>query len=244
MRAYAIGDIHGRTNLLRAAHARIDADRARTGDADAPVVHLGDLVDRGPDSRGTVSFVIDGIGSGKPWLVVKGNHDHMFSLFMKDPKAHDPGLRSDFAWIHPRLGGLTTLASYGVPRPETLGLAALHAAARDCVPAAHIAFIDALPLSYAAAGAFFVHAGIRPGVALDRQSAQDMMWIRRDFHNDTRDHGALIVHGHTPVEAAMHYGNRVNLDTGAAFGGPLTAAVIEDGTVSVLTDAGRIPLRP
>ncbi len=244
MRIYAIGDIHGQTDLLRAAHARIAADRRHTGDDASPVVHLGDLVDRGPDGRGTIDLLMAGIARGAPWIVLKGNHDNMFALYMDEPPATDPGLRTDYTWVHPRLGGLTTLASYGIAAPEALSPGDLHREARARVPAEHIAFLTALPLWHRAADALFVHAGIRPGVPLDRQTDTDLMWIRRDFHDDPRDHGPLIVHGHTPVDVPTHYGNRVNLDTGAAYGGPLTAAVIEDGRVFVLEEAGRVELDP
>ena len=110
------------------------------------------------------------------------------------------------------------------------------------MPQAHHAFLKGLPIRFEAARCLFVHAGIRPGVPLERQTAEDMMWIRAEFHKDRSDHGPLIIHGHTPVEVPTHYGNRVNLDTGAAYDGPLTAAVIEDGAVWILTDEGREPL--
>lgn len=103
MRTYAIGDIHGHLALLDAAHARIAADRAATGDAAAPVVHLGDLVDRGPDSPGVIARLMEGIAAGEPWVVLKGNHDALFALFLDDPGAQDPGLRPDLSWLHPRL---------------------------------------------------------------------------------------------------------------------------------------------
>jgi serine/threonine protein phosphatase 1 len=90
----------------------------------------------------------------------------------------------------------------------------------------------------------FVHAGIRPGVALADQTEDDLLWIRSDFLDDTRDHGVLVVHGHTVVDTPTHYGNRLNLDSGAAYGGPLTVAVIEGSDVFHLTPAGRVPLRP
>lgn len=243
-RAYAIGDVHGHLDLLRAAHALIAADRARTGDMLSPVVHLGDLVDRGPESRGTLAYLIEGIATGAPWVVLKGNHDAMFARFLADPEARDPGLRPDLTWLDPRLGGLTTLASYGIRAPETMSLTALHTAALRAVPRGHIRFIDALPLHYRAAGAIFVHAGLRPGIPLAQQSETDLMWIRADFHNDPRPHAGLVVHGHTPVKVPTHYGNRVNLDTGAAYGGPLSVAVFEEGGPWVLGPEGRQPLRP
>jgi serine/threonine protein phosphatase 1 len=242
MRSYAIGDIHGQLGLLEAAHRRIEADRALTGDGAAPVVHLGDLVDRGPDCRGVIDFLLEGIAAGRPWIVLCGNHDRMFADFLADPAAHDPGLRRTFSWLHPQIGGAATLASYGVRSPADRRPVEVWADAVAAVPAAHRAFLAGLPLSQARGAAFFVHAGIRPGRPLAAQEATDLLWIRDAFLDDRRDHGALIVHGHTVVERPRHYGNRVNLDTGAAWGGPLTAAVIEAGLVFELTPRGRVPL--
>ncbi len=244
MRAYAIGDIHGQIDLLHAAHKRVAEDRTRVGDSSSPLIHLGDLTDRGPASRDVVETLLQGHAAGKPWVTIKGNHDHMFSLFMANPNAHDPGLRPGLTWLNTRLGGDTTMASYGIENATDRPPADVHAEALSKIPQTHLAFLQNLPMSFKGAGAFFVHAGIRPGVPLERQTAEDMMWIRAEFHKDQRDHGALIVHGHTPVDAPEHHGNRVNIDTGAAYGGPLTAIVVEDGQVHVLTEGGRIPLTP
>lgn len=241
MRSYAIGDIHGQLDLLRAAHARIAADQRHTGDSSAPIVHLGDLVDRGPDSRGVVDYLRGGPAN---WIVLRGNHDSMFARFLADPADHDPALRRDLSWLHPRLGGLATLQSYGIDASEADTVADLHAAAIAVVPSTHRPYLGTLPLSFRHGEALFVHAGIRPGIPLDQQNPTDLMWIRDSFHVDRRDHGPLILHGHTPVDRAEHHGNRVNLDTGAAYGGPLTAVVIEGRDVWELTDTGRKPLLP
>lgn len=244
MRTYAIGDIHGHRALLEAAHALIAADRAATGDAAAPVVHLGDLVDRGPDSRGVIEYLRRGIAAGEPWIVLKGNHDALFLDFLADPRAHPPALRRDLAWLHPRLGGAETLAAYGVRSPADRPLSAVWADAHSAVPAAHRAFLAGLPLMHRRGEIVFVHAGIRPGVPLEAQAGDDLMWIRDAFLEDPRDHGFLVVHGHTVTDRPEHRGNRVNLDTGAAYGGPLTAAVFEGRDAFLLTPRGRVPLRP
>lgn len=244
MRSYAIGDIHGQLALLQAAHARIAADRAEVGDTDAPIVHIGDLVDRGPDSAGVVDLLAKGVAAGAPWIVLKGNHDRMFSLFLDDPEAHDPMLRADYGWLHPRIGGIETLASYEIASAGKRPAQEVHAEAVAQVPADHAAFLGALPSHYRRGQVFFCHAGIRPGVPLDEQIEDDLIWIRAAFLDDLRDHGALVVHGHTPVEMAMNYGNRLNIDTGAAYGGPLTAVVIEGREVWELTDTGRVRLPP
>ena len=244
IRSYAIGDIHGHVGRLRAAHALIAADRARTGDAEAPVIHLGDLVDRGPDARGVIDFLMAGIAQGAPWIVLQGNHDRMFTGFLDDPAARDSLLRPMFSYLHPGIGGGPTLVSYGVANPADRPLAPVHAEAVAAVPAAHRSFLSARPLWHRRGPVLFVHAGIRPGVALEAQEPDDLVWIREPFLSDRRDHGFLVVHGHTALDRATHFGNRVDLDTSAGYGGPVTAAVLEGRRVHVLTDAGRQPLPP
>ena len=243
-RSYAIGDIHGHPEKLRAAHDLIAADRIREGDATSPVIHLGDLTDRGPDSRGVIEILIDGIGNGAPWIVILGNHDRMFRNFLDDPDWHDPCLREDLGWLNPRLGGDTTLESYGVAPVEGRDLHEVHREAVEKVPRAHRDFLAALPLFHARGEALFVHAGLRPGVALSAQTEDDLVWIRKGWLEDTRDHGPLVVHGHTALERPRHFGNRVDLDGGAAYGRPLAAAVIEGREIWLLTPEGRVPLRP
>lgn len=238
MRVYAIGDIHGQIDMLRAAHDRIDADRARCADTTAPIIHLGDLTDRGPDSKGVIQFLIDGVARGETWLTVKGNHDRMFEEFLNDPDYHDPCLRAKYEWLHPRLGGIETLASYGVNADTS------HAEIQRAVPQAHRDFLANMPLMHHFGDLAFVHAGIRPNVALTDQSEDDLLWIRAEFHAETNPFEALIIHGHTSVDVATHHGNRVNLDTGAGYGKPLTAAVFEDTDCWVLNADGRVPLAP
>ncbi|WP_126977671.1 metallophosphoesterase [Frigidibacter oleivorans] len=244
MRTYAIGDIHGQHDALLAAHALIEADRAATGDAEAVVVHVGDLVDRGPDSRGVIEHLMQGQARGEPWVVLKGNHDRMFTTFMDDPQARDPGLRADLSYLHPNIGGGMTLASYGLHAPADRPVAPVHAEARAAVPRAHVDFLRALPAWHLRGEALFVHAGIRPGVGMPYQTETDLVWIRRDFLDDTRDHGALVVHGHTALEAPQHYRNRLNIDGGAGYGRPLVAVVIEGRDAFRLTGAGRQALLP
>jgi serine/threonine protein phosphatase 1 len=242
IRTYAIGDIHGALDKLCAAHALIAADMGLHGPA--PVVHLGDLVDRGRNSRGVIDFLMDGLAAGRDWVVLKGNHDRMFAGFLRAAEWHDPRLRPDLSWLHPRLGGAATLESYGVRSPADRPVIAVQTEAANLVPQRHRDFLDGLPLILRRGPAAFVHAGVRPGIALDSQIEDDLTWIREPFLSDPRDHGALIVHGHTVVDRAAHYGNRVNIDTGAGYGGPLTAIVVEDRQVFLLTDAGRVPLQP
>jgi serine/threonine protein phosphatase 1 len=242
IRTYAIGDIHGALDKLLAAHALIAADAEVHGPA--PVVHLGDLVDRGPDSRGVIEFLIDGLAGGRDWVVLKGNHDRMFAGFLTAPDWQDPGLRGDLSWLHPRLGGAATLQSYGVKSPGDRRVRAVQADAAGLVPAAHRAFLEGLPAFLQRGPAAFVHAGLRPGIAFDLQLEDDLVWIREPFLSDDRDHGALVVHGHTVVDRAEHRGNRVNIDTGAGYGGPLTVIAVEDRRVFALTPRGRVELQP
>ncbi|MCB6177717.1 serine/threonine protein phosphatase [Rhodobacter sp. Har01] len=242
MRAYAIGDIHGQLGLLKAAHDRIATDSVRHGPA--PVVHVGDLVDRGPDSRGVIDFLMQGIAAGQDWTVLKGNHDRLFTRFLHDPFDQDPGLRSEFTWLHPRLGGAETLASYGVRSAADRRAALVQADAVQLVPQAHRSFLEGLPAWHRIGEVLFVHAGIRPGIPIESQTETDLIWIRQPFLDDPRDHGPLIVHGHTALDAPTHHGNRVNIDSSAGYGGPLTAIALEGREVFLLTDAGRVPLRP
>lgn len=242
MHLYAIGDIHGHLGLLQAAHDLIAADMAAHGPG--PVIHVGDLVDRGPDCRGVVDFLMQGQAEGRDWIVLKGNHDRMFTRFLRDPQEPEPGLRPDLSWLHPRLGGAATLASYGVRNAMDRPLAPVHAEAVAAVPQAHRDFLDSRPAWLQRGDCVFVHAGIRPGIPMTAQQETDLVWIRMGFLDDPRDHGFLVVHGHTALPAPTHHGNRVNIDSSAAYGGPLTAVVIEGRRVFHLTGRGRVPLQP
>lgn len=243
MRAYAIGDIHGHLTKLEHAHVLIEADRAECDDDDAPVVHIGDLTDRGPNSKGVLDFLMKGQAGGEPWIVLKGNHDRMMSWFLEEVSRRDHKLRDGFDWLHPRVGGMETLASYGVSIAAGRGVNELHADALKKVPQAHKTFLVELPTSYQMDGLFFCHAGIRPGIGLAYQDEDDLCWIRDDFYASNKDHGALIVHGHTPVDTVMHYGNRLNTDTGAGYDKDLSAVVIEQGKVWLLTKGGRVEIQ-
>ena len=242
MHIYAIGDIHGHLGLLKAAHDLIADDIARHGPG--PVIHLGDLVDRGPDSRGVIDFLIAGLDDGADWVVLKGNHDRMFARFLDDPWQPEPGLRVEFSWLHPRIGGAETLGAYGVDNAADRPVHKVHADAVRSVPQAHRTFLAACPTLHLAGACAFVHAGIRPGIALSDQAETDLVWIREPFLSHPHSHGPLIVHGHTAIARATHYGNRLNLDSSAAYGGPLSAVVITGTSSALLTPSGRHPLVP
>ena len=237
MHLYAIGDIHGHLGLLKAAHDLIARDMAQHGPGQ--VVHVGDLVDRGPDSKGVIDFLMEGQARGEDWVVLKGNHDRMFSRFLNDPLEPEPGLRADLGWLHPKLGGPDTLASYGVKKAADRPIPKVHADALAAVPQAHRDFLASRPTMHLAGDCVFVHAGLRPGVPLDQQSETDLVWIRDIFLIEVDSFGPLVVHGHTAIKEATHYGNRINIDSSAAYGGPLSAIVIEGREAAILTPQGR-----
>ena len=241
---YAIGDIHGYLNKLEGAHALIDADRAENaGFADAPVVHVGDYADRGPDVAGVLEYLMAGQDKGAPWITLRGNHDRMMWLFLQDPALDDP-VRPDLHWLEDRIGGRKTLASYGVNAGHDRTVAAIHADARAKVPQAHLDFIMSCPLWHDGGDVFFCHAGVRPGVDLHQQDENDLVWIRDGFLKDQTDHGPLIVHGHTAIDDVTHYGNRLNIDTRAGYDGPLSVVAIDGRQVWQVTAMGRVPITP
>ncbi|KEO54421.1 metallophosphoesterase [Thioclava pacifica] len=241
MRTYAIGDIHGHLAKLHAAHALIAADRAACGDQEAPIVHVGDLVDRGPDSSGVIEYLMQGQGRGENWIVLRGNHDRMFLGFLEDPFTEDPILSPHVSYLNPRVGGEATLQSYGIPDAFSRPLEDI-APELTAIPQTHRDWLVAQPAYFTRGAAIFVHAGIRPGIPLEDQVEDDLLWIRKPFLTDRRDHGALVVHGHTNIEAATHYGNRLNLDSGAGYGHPLSTVVIEGRDAWLLTPEGRAEL--
>lgn len=235
---YAIGDLHGQVAEFERALSLIESD----GGKDARIVFLGDYVDRGPDSRGLIERLIAGHDAGRDWITLLGNHDRMFAWFMEDTPRHDPHLLLGFHWLHDRLGGVETLRSYGVEFEGQIRLENLHAMAKAAVPLSHLTFLRDLVLMHQTPDLAFVHAGIRPGFPLNEQNANDLVWIRKTFHDHTGAHPKLIVHGHTPVSQATHYGNRVNLDTGAGYGNAVAVAVFEGRCSWELSETGRIPL--
>lgn len=236
---YAIGDIHGQSGFLDQALHWIEAD----GGCDARIVFLGDLVDRGPDPGGVLDRLIDGQARGRDWTVIRGNHDRMFSRFLADGRVYDDQVKSGLPWLHPRLGGAQTLSAYGVENAAERPLEDVLTEARAAVPSAHRAFVDSLPLHHEADALLFVHAGIRPDVALAEQVEDDLLWIRAEFLDHRAPHPWLVVHGHTALDHPQHHGNRVNLDGGAGYGRPIYPAVFEAGVCWLLSEAGRTPLR-
>ena len=229
---YAIGDVHGRLDLLTEMHARIAADIMRLRPADWRIIHLGDYVDRGPESKGVLEFLIRQTAAAGRILSLAGNHDIGFLDFLARP---DPD------GLFARYGGVQTAASYGVMLdPGALrGFAVISRALAAVVPASHKDFLHGLKLSVTLGDFFFCHAGIRPGVALDAQDPMDLIWIRGEFHSHQELHPKVVVHGHTPVPEPEIRANRVNVDTGAFASGRLTALVIDGAEKRLLTVEAR-----
>jgi serine/threonine protein phosphatase 1 len=227
-RCYVIGDIHGRSDLLDRMVDAITRDIEQNPVAASLTVTLGDYVDRGPDSRG----VLDRLAHNPfptDYVALKGNHEELLETFLTRP-AIGPQWR--------RLGGLETLHSYKVPVADLMvgkGFDEAAQALRQALPAEQSAFLGRLKLSLTVGGYFLCHAGVRPGVPLDNQRAEDLLWIRDEFLSSKVDFGKIVVHGHTPTQSPEVLANRINIDTGAFATGRLTCLVIEDGGLRFLS---------
>ncbi len=229
-RVYAIGDIHGRFDLLTRMLKKISDDIAMSGSSDVTLVFLGDYIDRGPQSREVIERLVSLKGSLQERLVaLKGNHEDAFLAFLDDP-GHGP------AWAEH--GGRDTLLSYGVEAPrrrtDTAGWMQAREALLGAAPQTHVDFLRALQLSVTIGDYMFVHAGVRPGVPLDEQEERDLLWIRGEFLAHPKPFGKVIVHGHTPVDAPDISDRRIGIDTGAYATGLLTALRLEGETASLL----------
>lgn len=217
VRAYAIGDIHGRLDLLDALIALIDDDDRLRDPADTLIIFLGDLIDRGPHSRGVVERAMALGASGRSTRFLMGNHEE---VFLRAVQGDVRALRMLL-----RIGGDQTVFSYGIGRDEyrSLDFEALAAALKTHVPQDHVDFMSAFETSIELGDYLFVHAGVRPGVAIGAQSASDMRWIRDDFLRHRDDHGKVVVHGHSVSDEVDERPNRIGIDTGAYATGRLTA---------------------
>ncbi|WP_271668661.1 metallophosphoesterase family protein [Bradyrhizobium sp. CCBAU 51627] len=209
---FAIGDIHGcfdKLNSLIAACEFVGAGR------DARFVCIGDYVDRGPDTKRVIEFLIHKrLHEKDRFIFLRGNHEEMLS---RAASADRSDLDLMNWWAN---GGEQTLDSYGVNDPSAL-------------PDDHLALIQSLPMKFSDENRLYVHAGIRPGVSVSAQSEMDLLWIREPFLSSDVSHGAFVVHGHTPTKSRLPdlRANRLNIDTGACFGGPLTAALFSNDEV-------------
>lgn len=231
MRAYAVGDVHGRLDLLTELLALIEADDRGRAPAETHLVMLGDLIDRGPASAGVIELLRGTPPSFATLHLIMGNHEEMLLRMIDAPAAEE---MAQFL----RYGGYETLASYGAPEamleiPERYPPDALTA----FVPEEHRAFLRSLADSVRLGGYLFVHAGIRPEVAIERQAPLDLRWIRREFLDSDADHGVTVVHGHTISAKPEMRANRIGIDTGAYASGVLTALGLE-GTAQWLISTG------
>lgn len=228
MRVYAVGDIHGRADLLAETIGRIEDDLRRRPINYAVEVYLGDYIDRGPDSKGVLDQLAVRLVRQHA-ICLRGNHEAILERFLWD----DP--ETIHHWI--QLGALQTLASYGVVSRSRTGAMTpyeLRQSLLDTFPRTHELFLQCLRNSFVCGDFLFVHAGIRPGIPMEQQDPEDLFWIRDEFLNSTVNHGKLVVHGHTPVDHPDIRSNRINIDTGAWRTGTLTCIAIEGSTVIVL----------
>jgi serine/threonine protein phosphatase 1 len=223
-RIYAIGDVHGRADLLAETMARIDDDLQRRPVAYAVEIYLGDYVDRGADSKGAIDLLAARLARNNA-ICLRGNHEALLERFMNDASVLG-------SWL--KLGGLQTLASYGIRSDRTEAPETLQARFRQVFPRAHMRFLQCLKPWVYCGDYLFVHAGIRPRVPLDRQSMHDLLWIRDEFLGSPHHHGMCIVHGHTPVPHPDLRHNRINIDTAAWRSGILTCAVLEGTSIQFL----------
>jgi serine/threonine protein phosphatase 1 len=225
-RIYAIGDIHGRADLLKEILERLDEDQRRRPIAYVTEIFLGDYVDRGPDSKGVIDLLAERLVRNHS-VCLRGNHEELMESFLREPSELD-------SWL--KLGGLNTLTSYGVvPRLDgTENGDDLRQRFCRAFPRAHQLFLQCLKPWICCGDYLFVHAGIRPQVPFNQQTMQDLLWIREEFLNSSLQHGKYIVHGHAPVAHPDVRPNRIGIDTGAWRSGTLTCAVLEGTSIQFL----------
>ncbi len=235
-RIYAIGDVHGRDDLLLGALQQINKDLGERPHPLPRLVMLGDYVDRGPNSRRVIEMLIEVKASDLPTTFLLGNHDSYVETYLEAPEWFDRSLH----WLNPRMGGDRTLASYGVPDATEHDPGATRDAFEAALPPEHLDFIRSCELYHRIGSYVFVHAGIRPGIPLERQLRDDLIWIRGPFLSSTRDFGFKVVHGHTIVCAPEHHSNRIAIDTGAYASEILTCLVLEDDRCALLTSSGPV----
>ncbi|QPF90291.1 metallophosphoesterase family protein [Bradyrhizobium commune] len=227
LRIYAISDIHGCADLLQQMFTVIDRDLGTIGSRRAIHVFLGDYIDRGPESHRTIELLIRRSMKHES-VFLKGNHE----AFLLDT-LNAPSQLQDWK----QFGGLQTLTSYGLKpslNPDPAEQAQLIQQLASAIPPHQHKFFNSLRLRFVCGDFFFVHAGVRPGVALARQQEQDMLWIREEFLQSERNFGKYIIHGHTPVQRPDVRPNRTNIDTGAYATGNLSLLVLQDDSLLAL----------
>lgn len=230
-RIYAVGDIHGRADLLRELHGKILTDAEGQRLYRKIIVYLGDFIDRGKDPKEVIDILIAEplAAAGFESKCLMGNHERSLLDFLDDPTV-GPG------WV--LYGGESTLLSYGVGHPRGNGMddrwPLIRDRLRDGIPPPHLAFLESLEPGHIEGGYLFVHAGIRPGVPLEKQELRDMLWIRDDFLKSKADHGLRVVHGHTVSPEPEFQPNRIGIDTGAYASGRLTCLVLEGQALRII----------
>lgn len=222
LRLYVVGDIHGRADLLTRLHALICEDAAGAPGLSKKLVYLGDYVDRGEESRRVIDILLDGPPPGFAAVHLCGNHEEMMLAFLED-------VTVAMGWMSN--GGAETLYSYGVRFGDAVTseerFTEMQRDLRATLPARHRDFLTGLPAWHAEGDYLFVHAGIAPGVPLEQQRREDLLWIREPFLNSTADHGRCVVHGHSIVPEPETRVNRIAIDTGAYYTNRLTCLVLE-----------------
>jgi serine/threonine protein phosphatase 1 len=233
VRIYAVGDIHGRLDLLEPLLEMIMAHDENASPACPVLIFMGDYIDRGPDSRGVIDLLVSGLPDQFEQVFLRGNHEDMMLRIFKQPDQFD-------VWA--MNGGLATARSYGVefnPHNFSETDAKFIISRLDiAVPLAHRKFLEGLRINVTLGDYFFVHAGVRPGIPLDQQKESDCLFIRNDFLSYAGGFGKVIVHGHTPMAEPEDLPNRINVDTGAFFTDQLTALCLE-GTSRKFATTGR-----
>ena len=231
-RLYAVGDIHGRLDLLDDLLGRIVDDLETRPVEAARLVFLGDFIDRGPDSAGVLDRLVDLARTRIGTHFLMGNHEEMLLHVL----AGQPAVTDD--WL--RFGGDACAQSYGLSPTDLATLDEMQIAAllRQAMPESHVAFLHDLDTMVRFGDFLLVHAGIRPGVAIEDQRPADLRWIRGPFLADPRDHGVMVIHGHTITDGVDRRRNRIGIDTGAYRTGILTAAVVEETDTRFLATGG------
>ena len=220
-RVYAIGDIHGRLDLLIDLLRRIDNDDADSIPCPAELILLGDLIDRGPDSRQVVEHALL-LSQSSAVRFVKGNHEE---IFIRAARGEIAATR-----FFCRIGGQETLRSYGLSEADYAAMNAEHITdwMLTNIPRAHVDFLDGFADMVEIGDYVFVHAGVRPGVPLHAQEPLDLRWIRADFLKSSEAFGKVVIHGHTITQSVDEHANRIGIDTGAYMSGKLTAIGLQD----------------
>ena len=228
IRIYAVGDVHGRSDLLQRRLAAIDADCKQRPVRRPITVFVGDYIDRGPDSRNVLDLLLRWQHFHEA-IFLRGNHETFLPRFLTDPQSLNE-------WR--QYGGLETLLSYGLKpsiNPDVTEQTELAKKFAETLPREHLDFLQTLELTFSCGDFVFVHAGVRPSIPIHQQAEDDLLWIRDDFLNWEQPFERFVVHGHTPVDEPDLRLNRINIDTGAYATGRLTCVVIENTAITRLT---------